>query len=107
MFTQIYTFTDAPEIISFVTSTSGDIIQDKALNITCEVSSRPKSTITITNLNKSDIISSVGDTHKAVYTFDGVHVLDSGLYQCSATNGIKPLTDVTRQMTLDVNGNYD
>ena len=97
-------FTVAPEIISFIPSTSDDIIQDNKLNMTYEVSSRPKSTITITNINTSDIILSVSDIHKAQYTFDSVHVLDSGVYQCSATNGINPVTDVTRQVILDIKG---
>ena len=63
-----------------------------------------ESTIIIANLNTSDIISPVSDTQKPVYTFDRIHVLDSGVYQSSALNGIKPLTDVTSQMTLDLKG---
>ena len=97
-------FAVAPQIISFLPSTSSEIIQDNRLTITCEVSSRPKSTITITSNVTSDIILSVSDSDKALYTFDSVHVLDSGVYHCVASNGIKPETKVTKQLILDVKG---
>ena len=76
------------------------------LNITCEVSSRPDSDIIITNHHTSDIVLSEKDTHKAVYVFDSVDVLDSAVYQCNASNGIQPVSGVTKQMTLDIKGNY-
>ncbi|KAK2138976.1 hypothetical protein LSH36_2165g00003, partial [Paralvinella palmiformis] len=101
----ILLFTVIPEIISFQPQ-SDDIIQGSTLNITCEVSSRPNSNITLTNINTSDTIVSVSDTQQALYTFNKIHVLDSGVYQCSATNGIRSMSNVTEQMTLYIKGGY-
>ncbi len=88
---------------SFRLSVTGEIVQGQNVDIICDVTARPsESDITITNIYTNTLIKEIKDSQSMTYTFSSVHVLNSGLHQCSTINGIGSAD--TRNLTMDVKG---
>ena len=90
---------DSPRISKFESSVPSPIESNSTL-LSCVVDSRPDSTISISyKLTGAILDNAVGNRDD--YTFPIVQCLDTGVYQCTANNGIGP-GDVIAEYYMDV-----
>ena len=72
---------------------TGNIIQGSEVTVKCIVDSKPEpSSIMWTNITESDPIAlgcSENNINHCWLTLSNVTILDSGIYQCEADNGIR------------------
>ena len=93
--------------MSVTVTPSGDLIHGSEVTMTCIVDSRPEpSSIRWTNITIPDqpVIgcSQKNSTH-CLLTLSDINILDSGVFQCLADNGISG-SPVTINKTITVHG---
>ena len=80
-----------------MTTNQSALVQGNSTVLSCDVTSRPASEVHIYNVSDGSELDTAHSTNRAEYTWTSVDCLHTGMYRCTAGNGVPGAGSVVQE----------